>query len=324
MNLEQFRKNLNQFGKKNIPFFFIIDFELQKPLCFPLKNIPSEFSVSFQNIKINPLYIENQYVSWKVFPLEYKEYLQAFEKVQKAIHNGETYLLNLTFPSRLETKLSLEDIFAIAQAPYKVLRKKHWVFFSPEPFVKIENNSISTHPMKGTLDAKIKDAPTKLLENSKELYEHFTVTDLLRNDLAQVARKVKVKKFRYLEKIRTFSGEIWQTSSEITGELPSCWNEHIGDILLKLLPAGSVSGAPKERTLQIIREAEKIPRGYYSGISGIYQNKSLISAVNIRFIEEKNNRKFYRSGGGITAMSKPEEEYRELLKKIYVPLNGNN
>ncbi len=326
MNLQQFRNTLNKFGKQNLPFFFLVDFELNHPLCFPLNEIPEEFAVQTPVFSCNlPTFSAAPApLQLRKFPMSFDEYSVAFQKVQKALKNGDTYLLNLTFPTKIRINWTLEEIFTFAKAPYKLLRRQQWVLFSPEPFVKISQNLIKTFPMKGTIDAQIKDAPKKLLENPKELYEHYTITDLLRNDLAQVARNIKVVRFRYLEKISAHYGEIWQTSSEIVGELPENWNEFVGDIILKLLPAGSVSGAPKKRTLEVIRNAEQKTRNFYTGIFGIYSNKSLDSAVNIRFIEQKNSEKFFRSGGGITALSTPEEEFSELLKKVYVPFNGNS
>jgi len=86
------------------------------------------------------------------------------------------------------------------------------------------------------------------------------------------------------------------------------------------LPAGSVTGAPKEKTVQTILEAENYNRGFYTGVFGYFDGETTDVAVSIRFIENVNNKLFYKSGGGITALSKPEEEYFEMLKKIYVPV----
>ena len=87
-----------------------------------------------------------------------------------------------------------------------------------------------------------------------------------------------------------------------------------------MLPAGYVSGAPKPATLDIIREAESEPRGYYTGIFGYYDGKELDTAVMIRFIEQFDGRYYFRSGGGITAYSDCESEYKEVLSKIYLPI----
>jgi para-aminobenzoate synthetase component 1 len=90
-----------------------------------------------------------------------------------------------------------------------------------------------------------------------------------------------------------------------------------------LLPAGSISGAPKKRTLEIIREAEGEPRGYYTGVFGIFDGQNLDSAVMIRFIEQSEKGLLYRSGGGITNLSQPEAEYQEMLDKVYLQVTGD-
>ena len=194
-----------------------------------------------------------------------------------------------------------------------------FVCFSPECFVKIYDGKISTYPMKGTIEADIKDAEQIILNDDKEKAEHNTIVDLLRNDLSRVANNVVVKKFRYIEKIKSNRGNLLQLSSEIEGDLGCEYLDEIGTIIFKLLPAGSVSGAPKNATLDIIRNAEQQTRGYYTGVAGYFDGTSFNSFVLIRFIEQNNGRLYFRSGGGITAMSSSEKEYREMLQKVYLP-----
>ena len=159
-----------------------------------------------------------------------------------------------------------------------------------------------------------------MLSNKKELYEHNTIVDLIRNDLSMIAKKVRVNKFRYVDKIKKGDQELLQTSTEIQGELPKHWKDEFATLLLKTLPAGSISGAPKKKTLEIISKAEITPRGFYTGIFGVFDGQQIDSAVSIRFIEKINDTLFYKSGGGITHLSEMEEEYHELLEKIYVPI----
>jgi para-aminobenzoate synthetase component 1 len=232
---------------------------------------------------------------------------------------GDSFLLNLTFPTEIETNLKLKEIYFRSNAKYKLLYKDKFVVFSPEPFIRINDNVISSFPMKGTIDATIKDAEKILLESEKEKSEHNTIVDLIRNDLSMVAEKVSVKRFRYVEKIKTIDKELLQTSSEISGELPKNWKGNIGDIIFRLLPAGSISGAPKKRTCEIIKNAENYDRGYFTGIFGYFDGKSLDSAVMIRYIEKQGDKMFFKSGGGITSMSKAKEEYEELIDKVYLP-----
>ena len=236
------------------------------------------------------------------------------------IAKGNTYLLNLTFPSEIITNLTLEAIFKMTTAKYKLYAKDRFVIFSPECFVKIKDGHIYSYPMKGTIDSQIPNAKQLLLQNQKELWEHNTIVDLIRNDLAMVSDDVEVSKFRYIDKIKTHKGELLQVSSEIKGRLPEGWKRHLGELLLTLLPAGSISGAPKQKTVEIIKSVEVDERNYYTGIFGVFDGESLDSAVNIRFLEQTPAQKyFYRSGGGITFWSKLEEEYQELINKIYVP-----
>jgi para-aminobenzoate synthetase component I len=89
---------------------------------------------------------------------------------------------------------------------------------------------------------------------------------------------------------------------------------------VKLLPAGSVSGAPKPKTLEIIRNVEGGNRGYYTGVFGVFDGNTLDSGVMIRFIEQENGKLYYRSGGGITTQSVVSSEYQEVIDKVYVPL----
>ena len=174
--------------------------------------------------------------------------------------------------------------------------------------------------MKGTIDASVPDAENIILQDEKETAEHYTIVDLIRNDLSMVAKNVRVDNFRYIDQITAHNRKLLQVSSKISGELPDDYTCHLGEILQKILPAGSVSGAPKKRTLEIIRQAEKYKRGYYTGVFGCFDGKDLNSAVMIRFIENIDGKLFYKSGGGITTLSRYRDEYEELLSKIYLSL----
>jgi para-aminobenzoate synthetase component I len=191
---------------------------------------------------------------------------------------------------------------------------------------------ISSFPMKGTIEASIVDAERILLNDKKEFYEHTTIVDLIRNDLSKVAEKVWVEKFRYIDRIKKQDcQELLQVSSQVSGLLSIDWREKLGDIIFSMLPAGSISGAPKDKTLEIIAEAEKYTyksqsekmfhkRGFYTGICGIFDGKTFDSGVMIRFIEKSENGLVFKSGGGITANSIAEKEYQEMIQKIYVPI----
>lgn len=302
----------------------MIDFEVRRAVVIPLTELAAQgISVEFKGKKygmdIQPVSTRKQEVA--TCPIEEDTYRNAFQQVQDGIQAGNSYLLNLTFPTEVHTDYTLEDIFTAAQAAYKVYCQDKFVFFSPESFIRIADNKIYSYPMKGTIDATLPNALQELIDSPKELYEHYTIVDLIRNDLALVSADVTVEKFRYHELIETASGhKIYQTSSIIRGELEESWKDHIGEMLQKLLPAGSISGAPKAKTLEIIHAAELDDRGFYSGVTGIFDGDSLDSCVNIRFIEQKGRGSYtYRSGGGITCNSNCQDEYNELITKVYVP-----
>ena len=145
------------------------------------------------------------------------------------------------------------------------------------------------------------------------------VVDLLRNDLSRVATNVRVEKFRYIESIKAGERSLLQVSSKIAGNLPPDWQDSLGDLMLSLLPAGSITGTPKCSTVQIIRKLEGYDRGYFTGIFGVFDGNALESAVMIRFIEKTADGYLYKSGGGITIDSDLRSEYNELQEKIYVP-----
>lgn len=320
--MQSFIDRANCFGQSREPFFFLIDFEQQKPLIVPLKNAAAsgllfEF---FCKKNVEPQ-SNRQPFEFKATPIDFAEYQTAFELVKQHIQAGNSYLLNLSCPTEIDTNYSLEQLFFASQAKYKLWLKGHFVCFSPECFVRIQQNKIYSYPMKGTINADIPNAQEILLNSEKEFTEHNTIVDLIRNDLALVAHHIQVSKYRYLEKVETHRGAIFQTSSEICGQLEENWQDNIGTILAKLLPAGSISGAPKVKTVDIIREAEQRSRGYYTGIFGYFDGESLESAVAIRYIEQQGEKLFFRSGGGITALSDVQAEYHEILEKVYVPLS---
>jgi para-aminobenzoate synthetase component I len=256
---------------------------------------------------------------FRKFPLPFTDYRRAFDAVQGEIAEGNTYLLNLTFPTRIQTDLDPVEIFHAGPAKYRILVPGRFVCFSPERFVRITGGTISSCPMKGTIDASAPDAEAAILADPKELAEHTTIVDLIRNDLNLVATGVTVERFRYIDRVSTNRGVLLQVSSLITGRLGGDYRQRLGTILFSMLPAGSVTGAPKKKTVDIIRSVESGPRGFYTGVAGYFDGEERDSGVLIRFIETTGEGMFYRSGGGITAQSDAESEYRELTGKVYVP-----
>lgn len=316
-------ETMNEMGSKSIPFLFVIDFGCQKPVVVPVEKAQEAGIFYFFREKSN--YSSGQpelttTLKFEKFPVDFNIYLKSFTKVQDGLKFGNSYLLNLTFATPIKINRSLQEIFSLSQAPYKLLFRDEFTVFSPECFVRIdEKGIISSFPMKGTIDASLPNAAEQLLSDPKEMAEHNTIVDLIRNDLSMVAKEVKVNRFRYLEEIRTNQKHLLQASSEISGRLAENWRSQIGHIFRHLLPAGSISGAPKKKTLEIIRQAELTDRGYYTGVFGFFDGKTVDSAVMIRFIEQEAGQMVFRSGGGITVNSQAESEYQEMTDKVYVP-----
>lgn len=313
---------MNNWAEAGIPFLFMIDFELNKPLIFRLGEIDHQkllYNINGVTNCLNNTSITKQ-LHLKKFPEKYEDYLAKLNKIKEEIAFGNSYLLNLTCSSQIDLNLSLMEVYLMSNSRYKIWFEGEFVCFSPETFITIRDGIIKSFPMKGTIDASVPDAEKVILNDYKETAEHNTIVDLIRNDLSTVSKRVRVERFRYIDTIITNEKRLLQVSSEISGELNKNYSAHIGDIIFALLPAGSVSGAPKRKTTEIIAATEGHERGYYTGIVGIFDGQNLDSGVMIRFIEKTATGYIYRSGGGITSFSDPLSEYKEMIDKIYVPI----
>ena len=362
---------INQLASQDEPFLFVINYQGDKAFIRLLSDInPEECLFDFEG-RGNLSHVwketlkeeiseketwkeEISETTWQIGPPLYEDYERSFNIVKSNIMAGNSYLTNLTCRVPVSCNLSLEEIFHRAKGKYKLLlRRKRtqaedkahlkeenieenltpFVCFSPETFVRIKGGRIYSYPMKGTLDASLPNAEKLLMEDRKEAAEHATIVDLIRNDLSRVAEDVRVDKYRYIDVLHTNKGNILQTSSEISGRLPEDYPHHLGEILDAQLPAGSITGAPKDKTMQIIHEAEGYDRGFYTGIMGIYDQGELNSAVMIRFVEEETSPSktekgknsevsrelYFKAGGGITSKSDCRKEYEEVIQKIYLP-----
>jgi len=318
----QMINKINEFATQGHPFLFVIDYDVKQGVVLSPKEATS------RNIFFNIQGIKN-YITvprdprsflFEPIPISAEQYQASFDKVLYYLRQGDTYLLNLTFPTELKTNLSLDVLFYQSVAPYKLFFENKFIVFSPESFVEIKNGKIYSFPMKGTIDASLPGARQRILKDEKELYEHTTIVDLIRNDLSMVSKMVKVKRFRFVDHILTNRKNLLQVSSEICGKLEKGYKNNLGEIIFTLLPAGSVTGAPKEKTVQIIREVETYKREFYTGIFGFWNGHTLKSAVMIRFIEKNEDKIIFKSGGGITAKSNARFEYEEMIQKIYVPV----
>jgi len=248
---------MNEYGSLRKPFLFGVDFDIKSGFFF--KPEEAEKSGVYFNIngKTNSSHSKqgNNPVRLVKKPVSQPIYNNAFEIVYNNLVKGNSYLTNLTFPTDIDLTISLNEIFHRSKARYRLLFDDQFVVFSPEIFIQVKNGEIRSFPMKGTIDASIPNAAEIILNDYKEIAEHNTIVDLIRNDIGMVASEVKVKRFRYIESIITHDKTLLQVSSEITGILNKTYVTNMGDMLAQLLPAGSISGAPKKRTVQIIKEA---------------------------------------------------------------------
>ena len=312
-------ETLNSLGEQHIPFSFYCDYmgetwNIQAGSVNPKK--PFYLSIGTEN------HISDQPTNIKLtkHPITFNAFELAFEQVIQEINQGNSFLTNLTFETPIEVDRTLEQLYNNTSAKYRLYVPGEFVVFSPETFVRIEDGLIKSYPMKGTIDADIEKANEKILLDPKETAEHVTIVDLIRNDLSQVANEVEVTKFRFIDKINTSEKALLQVSSEVVGKLSTDWRLMIGTILSSLLPAGSISGAPKPSTIQIINRAENYDRGFYTGICGHFDGEKLDSGVMIRFIKSVKDQHYYCSGGGITSFSDVHKEYQEMIDKIYIPI----
>lgn len=319
------KARINTWGKEPEAFFFLFNYDESKCLVERIEDIPvNELRFVFPQMSNSKLERDKDQCTsfiWQPHPITETAYLGKFNIIHQNMLAGNSYLANLTCRIPIDTDLTLLDIFNRSKALYKIWLKDLFVCFTPETFIRInEEGIISSCPMKGTISCSVPNARNVLMSDVKEAAEHATIVDLIRNDLSKVATHVTVKRYRYVETLHTNCGDILQTSSEIVGQLPADYRNHLGDIIMDQLPAGSITGAPKRKTVEIIRQAEDYDRGFYTGVAGVCKDGVVDSCVLIRFIDKENGRLYFKAGGGITAKSDWKKEYHEIIEKTYVPI----
>ena len=319
LNKENGFETINTLGQNRTPFLFIISYDQKKIFAKPLNALDDGIYYKLEDWRNYPVEKRTKNFTFSKSPVDFQTYKKSLHKVLEEIRSGNTYLLNLTFRTPIGTNYTLKEIFTYARAKFKLYYKDEFICFSPERFVEIEGNTISTYPMKGTIDANIPYAKETILANEKEMAEHVMIVDLMRNDLGIIGSEVKVEKFRYVEKIKAGKKELLQVSSKITAILSDNWRDNLGTLLKQILPAGSITGTPKKSTLHIIKKVENFDRNFYTGVFGVFNGKTLRSGVMIRFIEQEEGKLYYKSGGGITIDSDAKSEHEELIDKIYLP-----
>jgi len=254
-----------------------------------------------------------------------KSFSNKVENIKTQIAEGETYQVNLTSSATFNLNESVEELFSNLllkqSAEYSAfinLLDKNILSFSPELFFKLEGKSVIAKPMKGTAfrGKNLKED----LRNKEELYlseknraENLMIVDLLRNDLGKISKQnsVSVKKLFEVEKYES----LFQMVSIIKSRLRN--KTKLSDLIKNIFPCGSITGAPKIRTMEIIRRLEKRPRGIYTGTIGLLLPDKSIFNIAIRTVEIDKANKTGRIGlgAGITWGSNAGEEYEEVLIK---------
>jgi anthranilate synthase component 1 len=253
-----------------------------------------------------------------------KRHCKSVEKAKKYILAGDIFQVVLSH--RLEMKPGV-DPFQIYRA-LRTVNPSPYMFYlhlddavilgsSPEMLVKVDGRQVEYRPIAGTqrrgaTDAEDQELARKLLSDEKELAEHVMLVDLGRNDLGRVCEygSVKVPKFEIIE----YYSHVMHIVSSVTGKLRP--DKDAFDTLMACFPAGTVSGAPKVRAMEIIAELEPTRRGVYAG-SVMYLDFSgnLNSCIAIRTMLVQGNKAYLQAGGGIVADSDPEREWDETMNK---------
>lgn len=256
------------------------------------------------------------------FPKE--KYCSMVEKAKHYIREGDIFQVVLSNPMRAKAEGSLFDTYRVLRAtnpsPYMFYFSSDDIELagaSPETLVKLEAGKLSTFPLAGTRprgrnreeDQRLE---ADLLKDEKELAEHNMLVDLGRNDIGKISRIGSVEVEKYLS-IERFS-HVMHLGSTVTGELRE--DKDAVDAVDAILPAGTLSGAPKFRACQIIEELEQSKRGIYGGAVGYLDFAgNLDTCIAIRLVYKKNGAVCIRSGAGIVADSVPEKEFEECCNK---------
>ncbi len=253
-----------------------------------------------------------------------KEYCRMVEKAKHYIREGDIFQVVLSNRLEAEVKGSLFDTYRVLRAanpsPYMFYFSSDDMEIagaSPETLVKLENGKLYTFPLAGTrprgkTEAEDKALEEELLADPKELSEHNMLVDLGRNDIGKISRfgTVEVEKYMSVERF----SHVMHIGSTVGGQIRE--DKDALDAIGAVLPAGTLSGAPKIRACEIINELENNKRGIYGGAIGYIDfTGNMDTCIAIRIAFRKNGKVFIRSGAGIVADSIPEKEYQECIQK---------
>lgn len=260
-----------------------------------------------------------------------EEFTNSVERAKKYILAGDIFQVVISQRFSAEIKTNPFDIYRVLRtinpSPYMgYLKYKDVILISssPEPLVKVEGRHVETRPIAGTrhrgeTEEEDERLASELLTDAKELAEHIMLVDLGRNDLGRVCKAgtVKVDDLMFIERY----SHVMHIVSSVVGELRE--DKNAFDVLRAVFPAGTVSGAPKIRAMEIIDELELTRRGPYAGIFGYFSfNGNLDTGLTIRTIIVSGNRAYVQAGAGIVADSIPEREYQETVNKAKALLSA--
>lgn len=265
-------------------------------------------------------------------PLFNKEqFCNMVEKARHYIHEGDIFQVVLSNRLQAEAEGSLFDTYRLLRASnpspymfYIVSDDVEIAGASPETLVKLENGVLHTFPLAGTrprgkTEAEDLALEKDLLADPKECSEHNMLVDLGRNDIGRISKFGTVQVEKYME-IQRFS-HVMHIGSTVRGEIRDDCDAL--DAIGYVLPAGTLSGAPKIRACEIINELENNKRGIYGGAIGYIDfTGNMDTCIAIRLAFQKNGKVFVRSGAGIVADSVPEKEYQECINKAAAVINA--
>ena len=260
-----------------------------------------------------------------------EQYCNMVNKIKEYIKDGDIFQAVLS--NRIDAYIegSLLDTYRILRttnpSPYMFYFCSNDIEIagaSPETLVKLNNGVLHTFPLAGTrprgkTQGEDLQLEKELLSDKKELAEHNMLVDLGRNDLGKISKfgSVQVEKYMSIERF----SHVMHIGSTVRGEISE--NKTALDAIETVLPAGTLSGAPKIRACQIINELEQNKRGIYGGAIGYIDfSGNMDTCISIRIAFKKNNKVFVRSGAGIVADSVPENEYQECINKAKAVVNA--
>ncbi len=253
-----------------------------------------------------------------------KYYNKIIAKIKNYLKSGEVYQINYTQPISLELigkefdlYMSLLKTANPSYSAYLNLNSKTYLSMSPENFFTKINNKISSYPIKGTrmrsnVDSEDIDLKIELMNSEKDKAEHLMIVDLIRNDLGKICKygSIKVNDLFHVKSFNT----VHHMVSDINGTLKDNINET--NIFEALFPGGSITGAPKQRAIEIIDEIENYSRGIYTGAMGIISNNGdMIFNIAIRTLTLENQKVEYPVGGGVVWDSTAKGEREEAIQK---------